>query len=89
MWFLLVHQLWSRLVYGLCSRGAPWKQLKSVLRKVWYKILPKGGVIRLAPSTLRKLSSGFSGVGCPHLGVECLVQQVAKLHTRYGCSQCV
>ena len=41
--------------------------------------------IRLAPSDLRQLSSGFFGVGCPHLGVECLIQQVAKLHTHYGC----
>ena len=84
IWFLLVHQLWPRLAYGLCSIATPWKQLKSTLNKVWYKILPRGGVIRSAPS-FRQLSSGFFGVRCPHLGVKCLIQQVAKLHTHYGC----
>ena len=63
IWFLLVHQLWPRLAYGLCSIEAPWKQLKSALRKVWYKILSKGGVIRSAPRDLRQLSSRFFGMG--------------------------
>ena len=71
--------------YGLCSTGALWKLFKSALGNVWHKILPKGGVIRSAPRDLRQLSGGFFGVGYPHLGVECLVQQVAKLHPHYGC----
>ena len=82
-WFLLTHKIFSWISYGLCCIGAPWKQLTSALGNFWYKILPKGAVIRLDPRELRQLSSGFVGVGCPHVGVECLVQQIAKLHTNY------
>ena len=85
IWLLLTHQLWPQLAYELCSIEAPWKQLKSALRKVWYNVLTKRGVIRSAPRDLRQLTSGFFGVGCPYLGVKCLVQQVTKLHTHYGC----
>ena len=61
-----------------------WKSSRVPWEKVWYKILPKGGVIRLAPRDLRQLSSGSFGVGWSHLGVECLIQKVAKLFTHYG-----
>ena len=44
-----------------------------------------GGIIRSAPREVRQMSKGFYGAGCPHPGVECLVQQVSKIQTHYGC----
>ena len=31
------------------------------------------------------MSRGFYGVGCPHPGVECFVQQINKLQAHYDC----
>ena len=49
IWFLLDHQLWPRLGYGICSISAPWKKLETCLKRVWWQLLPLGGVIRSAP----------------------------------------
>ena len=48
-----------------------------------------GGVIRSAPVPLRQLDAGFYGVGCPHVGVECFVEQTNKLLMHYGCPSSV
>ena len=72
-------------MYGLCSVEAPWETLENALAKKWYEVLPLGGVWRAAPKQLRQLDSGFFGVGCPHLGVECLIHQLMKLHMHFGC----
>ena len=34
---------------------------------------------------LCQLDIGFYGIGCPYLGVECLVGQISKLLIHYGC----
>ena len=68
IWFLLDHQLWPRLGYGICSISAPWKKLETYLKRVWWQLLPLGGVIRSAPRELRQMSKGFYGAGCPHPG---------------------
>ena len=47
--------------------------------------MPLGGVWRAVPKQLRQLDSDFFGVGCPHLGVECLIHQLMKLHMHFGC----
>ena len=85
IWFLLEHQLWPRLGYGICSIAAPWKKLEHCLKRIWWQLLPLGGVVRSASRELRQMSREFYGVGCPHPGVECFVQQVNKLHVHYGC----
>ena len=33
VWFLMDHQLWPKIWYGLCSLSAPWKQLDGCLRQ--------------------------------------------------------
>ena len=42
-------------------------------------------MIRTAPAELRQTSIGFYGIGCKHVGVECLVRQVNHLLMHYGC----
>ena len=85
IWFLLDHQLWPRLGYGICSISAPRKKLRTCLKIVWWQLLPLGGVIRSAPREIRQMSKGFYGAGCQHPGVECFVQQIKNLQAHYGC----
>ena len=85
IWFLLDRQLWPRLGYGLGAIGARWEELAGALQRVWYDVLPMGGVICTARKPTRQLSRGFYGIGCPHPGVESLVQQMQKLLLHFGC----
>ena len=63
--------------------------LEKCLSKQYYEVMSKGGVIRTAPAVTRQLGRGFYGIGCPHLGVECFVAQIAKLLMHYGCTSSV
>ncbi len=83
-WFMVDRQFWLRLGYGICNDTATWEELDSCLQRVYWQLAPKGGVRRLAPTILRQLDRGFYGMGCPHLGVECLVAQITKLLIHYG-----
>ena len=86
IWFLLEHQLWPKVGYGISSLSAPWKELNGCLCNKWWQIVPMGGLIRTAPAAVRHTDAGFYGTGCPHVGVECFVQQVNKLLMHYRCS---
>ena len=44
-----------------------------------------GGLIKMAPPEIRDTDIGFFGAGCPHVGIECFVEQVNKLIMHYGC----
>ena len=86
VWFLMDHQLWPKVGYGLCSVSAPWRELENCLKGQWWQIVPLGGVIRSAPREIRDTNIGFYGAGCPHVGVECLIAQLNKLQMHYGCT---
>ena len=85
VWFMLGCQFWPRVGYGLSCCTAEHKLLDSCLKKQYWQLIPLGGVIRTAPAAIRQLSKGFYGVGCPHVGIECLIGQVQKLLMHYGC----
>ena len=52
VWFLVDHQLWPKLSYGLCSVETPWKILEKVLVKRWYDVLSlRGGLARGSQTT--------------------------------------
>ncbi len=55
------------------------------MRKVYYQLMPKGGIRGTVPVQIRQLDRGFYGAGLPHPGVECFVSQVNKLLVHYGC----
>ena len=86
VWFLLDCQFWPRVGYGLSVCTAEHKLLESCLKKQYWQLIPLGGVIRTAPASVRQLSKGFFGVGCPHVGIECLIGQVQKLLMHFGCA---
>jgi hypothetical protein len=85
IWMLLKMQLWPRVAFGLSCCTASLAELEEVLQRAYYKILPMGGVLRSAPRELRMLDIGFGGIGCPHPGIECLIEQLNKLTMHYGC----
>ena len=77
------------LKYGLCCHSSEWRVMEGILHKQWHQLVPMGGVIRSVPASLRQLDAGFFGIGCPHVGVECFVEQINKMLMHYGCSSSV
>jgi hypothetical protein len=72
-WFRVDRQFWLLLGHGICNNTAYWEELDSCLQRVYWQLVPKGGVRQSALALLRQLDRGFYGMGCPRLGVECLV----------------
>ena len=85
LWFLLGKHFWTKVRYGLCGNTAIFTQLEDCLQRQYWQILPLGGIIRSALKAIRKVDKGFYVAGCPHLGVNSLVQQLNKLLMHYGC----
>ena len=73
------------LTVYVSSVEAPWDSFERALSKKWCKVLPLGGVWRPAPKQLKQLDSGFFDVGCPHLGMECLIHELMKFQMHFGC----
>ncbi len=85
VWFMMDRQFWPHIGYGICNTSASWDDLDQCLRRIYWQLVPRGGVQRTAAVPLRQLDRGFYGIGCPHPGVECLVAQISKLLVHYGC----
>jgi hypothetical protein len=64
-------------------------ELKLVLLPFSGKMLPLGGIIRMAPKGIRQLDRRFYGTGLPHPGVEAIVKKSNKLLMHYGCCTAV
>ncbi len=86
IWFVTDCQFWPWIGYGIYNNSAMWDELESCLKRVYWKLIGRGGVQRLAPVPLQQLDHGIYGIGCPHSRVECLVAQITKLLVHYGCS---
>jgi hypothetical protein len=84
-WLKLKIQFWPWVAFGLGCCTAPLQELETAFQKAYYKILPMGGIICSAPRDLRSLDTGFAGIGCPHVGVECMIEQLNKFAMHYGC----
>jgi hypothetical protein len=82
---MLDHQFWPRLGFGICNNTASWDDLEYCLKKVYWQLMPRGGVRGSATVPLRQLDRGFYGIGCPHPGVECFLAQINKLLVHCGC----
>ncbi len=84
VWFLLDHQLYPMVFFGISSVRAPFDALSECLQQKWHEILPHGSVQWTSLHILRQLDPGFYGVGLPHPGIDCLLAQMTKLLTHYG-----
>jgi hypothetical protein len=71
--------------YGICNVLATWDDLGQCLRRIYWQLVPRGGVRGSAAVPLCQLDRGFYRIGCPHPGVECLITQITKLLVQYGC----
>ncbi len=85
VWFMVDQQFWHCVGYGICNILATWDDLDQCLRRIYWQLVPRGGVRGSAAVPLRQLDRGFYGIGCPQPGVECLVAQITKLLVHYGC----
>jgi hypothetical protein len=59
IWFMVDMQFWPRLSYGICNTTASWEELEHCLKRVYWQLLPKGGVRLSAPALLRQMDRGF------------------------------
>ena len=73
----------------MCGNTASFAQLEDCIQRKYWQIMPIGGIIRLASKAIRQVDKGLYGAGCPHLGVESLVEQLNKLLMHYGCKTSV
>ena len=64
---------------------ASFLELENCSLKKYYDLLPLSGIRRSIQKELRQLDRGFYRCSHPHPGVECLVGQISKLLTNYGC----
>jgi hypothetical protein len=87
VWFMLDRQFWPRLGFGICNNTASWDNLEYCLKKVYWQLVPRGGVRGSAAAPLRQLDRGFYGIGCPHPRVECFLAQINKLLIHYDVYQ--
>ena len=78
--------MWPRVGYILSSNTLHGYKLIDCLKNQWWKMIPLVGGICTAPDRVRQTSHGFCGVGCPHFGLECFVEQTNKVLMHYGCS---
>ena len=85
-WFLLDKQFWPSVAFGISSITASLADLDQCMMKTYYSMLAIGGVRRSIRKELRQLDRGFYGCGLPHPGIECLIAQINKLLTNYGCN---
>ena len=85
MWFMSDVQFWPSVKYGLCANTASLAELAECLQTQYRQMLPLGGIVRTCYVPIRQLDRGFYGAGCPHPGIECLVEQSEKLLMHYGC----
>ncbi len=85
VWFIVDYQFWPRVGYCICNTSATWEELNHCLKRVYWQIVPRGGVQGSAAVPFWQLHCGFYRIGCPHPGVECLVAQITKLLVHYRC----
>ena len=57
LWFMLDKQFWPRISFGLCAVTASHKELSDSLMKIFYEILPQGGIRRTARKGTRQLTA--------------------------------
>ncbi len=54
-------------------------------KRVYWQIVPRGGVQGSAAVPFHQLDRELYGIGCPHPGVKCLIVQITKLLDHFGC----
>ena len=83
-WMMADRQLKLKMFYGLGANTASFDTLGNCLLPQYYKLLPLGGIRRSVRKGLHQMDKALYGLGCPHPGVDCLIQQVSSLLMHYG-----
>jgi hypothetical protein len=84
--FLLDKQFWPGVSFGISSVAAPYVELDQCMMHTYYNLLPICSIRQSVHRDLRQMDHGFFGCGFPHPGMECLIAQLNKLLTNYGCN---
>jgi hypothetical protein len=86
LWFLLDKKFWPAVSFGISSITAPFANLEEYLVLLYYNILSISRIHQLVNRLIRQMDRGFYSNGFPHPGDKCLIGQINKLLTHYGCS---
>ena len=88
-WCLMERKMWPQVGFGICTNTASLSTLRECMQKLYWQLVPLGGLRSSVKREIRQLSVGFFGGGCPDPSVECAVGQVNKLLMHYGCNTVV
>ena len=88
-WCLMERKMWPQVGFGICNNTATLPILRECLQKLYWQLVPLGGLRSSVKREIRQLATGFFGGGCPDPGIECAVGQVNKLLMHYGCDTVV
>jgi hypothetical protein len=78
-------QFWSRIGYAISNNSSSLADLEKFLQRIYWQVVPRGGVQGSSPKHLRALNKGFYRISCLNPGIECMIAQVGKLLTHYRC----
>ena len=84
VWFMMEHQFWPRVAFGIGVSMASFDTLLECLMKPFHKIQSRGGVRNSIIIGLRQMHLGFYGVGYPHPAIGCFIAQINKLLMHLG-----
>ncbi len=59
VWFVLDQQFWPHVGYGICNISATWDDLDQCLRRIYWQLVPRGGMRGSAVAPLHQLDRGF------------------------------
>ena len=75
--------------YGICSNTASFDDVTSCLSPTYWKLIALGRIWCSINKELQQMDKDFYVISCPHSGIECLVAQLEKLLTHYGCRSAI
>jgi hypothetical protein len=84
-WFLHDKQFWPGVSFGVSIIPATYVELNKCMMRTYYNLCPICSIRWSVHRDLWQMDRGFYGWGFPHLGMECLIAQLNKLLTNYGC----
>jgi hypothetical protein len=85
IWYLMDRQFWPQVKFGLCNNTACFQELSEALQRIYWKLVPLGGLRLSITQEICQLGIGVNGRGCPDPSIECAVEQINKLLMHYGC----
>jgi hypothetical protein len=81
LWLLLDNQYWPRVSFRIGIICTPFAvRDEHLVMQTYFGMLSLCGICKLVSRDIRQMVRGLYGIGLPHMGVECFIAQINKLH---------